>query len=150
MQIEKIRPAVEEKLKDMGFELFDMRFFQAGTRSILRITIDRQGGVTIADCEHVSNEISIVIDVENWTTHPYTLEVSSPGIDRQLKTERDFNRIKGRFVVVHMREGVDGKKTLAGEVAVCEDGKLSLKVENTIFEIPLSDIYSGKEEIRFK
>lgn len=149
--IEQVKPSVENKLKELGFELFDLRFFQAGSRSILRVTIDSPEGVKIADCELVSNELSLLLDAENFSPNrPYNLEVSSPGIDRPLKTERDYRRIIGKDVRLHLTEGVDGKKTITGEVVSCEDNKLKVKYENKIVDIPLSDIYSGKEEIRFK
>lgn len=148
--IDDIRPAIESKIQAMGFELFDLKFFNAGSRSILRITIDSPNGVTIGDCEAVSNEVSVVLDVENFSSsRRYNLEVSSPGIDRPLKTERDYRRIIGRRVTVHLSEEVEGKKTHVGEVVNCEDNKLTLKIGNITVEIPLSLIYSGREEISF-
>jgi ribosome maturation factor RimP len=149
--IDQIKPSIETKLEQLGFELFDLRFFQAGARSILRITIDSPEGVTIGDCERVSNELSIFLDAENFSPdRQYNLEISSPGIDRPLKTERDYRRIIGRGVVVHLTEAVEGKKALQGEVVKCEDNKLTLKIENKEVLVDLSNIYSGKEEIRFK
>ncbi|MFP4013276.1 MAG: ribosome maturation factor RimP [Chitinispirillaceae bacterium] len=149
--VEQIRPVVESKIEELGFELFDMRFFGAGSRSILRITVDHPEGVSIRDCERVSREVSLLLDEENFMgDKPYSLEVSSPGIDRPLKTERDFRRVTGRFVVVHLAQGVEGKKTVRGKVLSCEDNKLAVEVEHNTVIIPLCDIYSGKEEIRFK
>jgi ribosome maturation factor RimP len=149
--LDEITPVVESKLTQMGFELFDLRLFHAGSRSILRITIDSPKGVTVGDCERVSNELSVILDVENFSPdRRYNLEISSPGIDRPLKSERDYRRITGRSVVVHLTEAVEGKKTLTGEVVKCEDNKLTLKIENKEVIIELSNIYSGKEEIRFK
>jgi ribosome maturation factor RimP len=149
--IDQIKPAIETKLEQLGFELFDMRFFHAGPRSILRITIDSPEGVTIGDCEKASNELSILLDVENFSPdRPYNLEISSPGIDRPLKTERDYRRIIGRSVILHLSEAVEDKKTLQGEVVKCEDNKLTLKIENKEVLIDLPNIYSGKEQIRFK
>ncbi|NLP03119.1 MAG: ribosome maturation factor RimP [Fibrobacter sp.] len=149
--VEKIRPVIESKLKDLGFELFDFRFFHAGSRSILRVTVDSENGVTISDCENISNELSVLLDVENFSAgRPYNLEVSSPGIDRQLRTEKDFRRTIGRDVVLHLTEGIEGKKTIRGRVVKCEGNKLTIMIEHNTVEIPLSDIYSGKEEIRFK
>lgn len=149
--IEAIKPVIERKIEDLGFELFDLRNFNAGPRSILRITIDSPEGVTIKNCEMVSREISDLLDSEQFSPdRPYTLEVSSPGIDRPLKTERDYKRISGHPVIVHLSEPVEGKKSLSGEIVKCEEGILVLKINNKKVEIPLSIIYSGKEEIRFK
>lgn len=149
--VEKITPVIEAKLAELGFELFDLRFFRAGSHSILRIVIDSPEGVKIADCAHVSRELSLVLDAEDFSADsPYNLEVSSPGIDRPLKTEKDYRRIIGRDVSLHLTSGVDGKKTVTGEVIACEDNKLTIKLQKKTVEIPLSDVYSGKEEIRFK
>ena len=109
--VEKIKPVIEQKLKELGLELFDLRFFHAGPRSILRVTIDSQKGVTIHDCERVSHELSDLLEKENFAAgRPYNLEVTSPGIGRPLKTERDFQRITGHTVVLHLTEGIEGKK----------------------------------------
>jgi len=149
--IDAMRPDIELKIKGLGFELFDLRFFSAGSRSILRVTIDSEKGITIKDCELVSHELSVFLDEEDFSPNrQYSLEVSSPGVDRPLKTERDFNRIKGRTVILHLADAIDGKKTVQGEVISCENNKLNLTIDQKTVEIPLSNIYSGKEEIRFK
>ncbi|MBN1600487.1 MAG: ribosome maturation factor RimP [Chitinispirillaceae bacterium] len=151
--IEQVTPVIETKLKDLGLELFDVRFFNAGSRSILRITIDAPGGgVKISDCERVSSELSLLLDVEKFSPNrPYTLEISSPGIDRPLKTPRDYRRITGRPVILHLTNGINGKKTIQGEVVGCTEEILTIKLdESQQVDIELKDIYSGKEEIRFK
>jgi ribosome maturation factor RimP len=149
--IDELKPAIEEKLRNLGFELFDLRFLNAGSRSILRITIDSTEGISIENCETVSHELSVFLDEAEFSPNrQYSLEVSSPGIDRPLKTERDFKRIKGRNVIVHLTNAVEGKKTLQGDVVSCENNILSLNIDEKTVEIPLSNIYSGKEEIRFK
>ncbi|MFP4162425.1 MAG: ribosome maturation factor RimP [Chitinispirillaceae bacterium] len=149
--VEQITPVIESKIEELGYELYDVRFFGAGKRSILRITIDRPEGVSIRDCEKVSRELSVLLDEEKFMgDKPYSLEVSSPGIDRPLKTERDFLRVKERNVVLHLAESVEGKKTLRGKVVACGNNKLTVEIENKTVDIPLCDIYSGKEEIRFK
>ncbi len=148
---EQITPLIDAKLNELGFELFDLRFFWAGTRSILRVVIDSPDGVKIADCAFVSNELSKLLDDANFSSdRPYNLEVSSPGIDRPLKNEKDYRRVVGRDVRIHLTESVAGKKTLTGEVVACENTILKIKLEDKTVEIPLSNIYSGKEEVRFK
>jgi ribosome maturation factor RimP len=149
--IEQVTPVIESKLKELGLELFDMRFFNAGPRSILRITIDSPQGVKISDCERASNELSLLLDVEKFSPNrPYTLEISSPGIDRPLKTPRDYRRIAGKPVILHLTNGINGKKTIQGEVVSCTEDILTVKLDETQqVDIELNDIYSGKEEIRF-
>jgi ribosome maturation factor RimP len=149
--LEEVTPKVEEKIQSLGFELFEMRFFRAGSRSILRVVIDKADGVKIADCAYISNELSALLDELNFADdRAYNLEVSSPGIDRPLKTEKDYRRIKGHDVRLHCTNGIDGKKTIVGEVVDCSNDVLTITTGNKTVQIPLSDIYSGKEELRFK
>ncbi|MCU0609919.1 MAG: ribosome maturation factor RimP, partial [Chitinispirillaceae bacterium] len=122
---ETIRALIAEKLVDIGLELYEIHYIQAGKRGSLRITIDSPAGVTVGDCEKASRDISLLLDVEEFSPgRPFNLEISSPGIDRQLKTERDFRRITGRWVVLQMKPEFTGKKTLRGIVTGCTDGIL--------------------------
>ncbi len=149
--IEQIRPLIEVKIEELGYELFDLRFFHAGSRSILRVTIDSDKTINVGDCEIVSKSISELLDQEDFSSNrQYSLEISSPGIDRPLKSERDFKRIIGHQVTVHLKEGIEEKKKIIGEVLSCEGNKLCLKTKQDVVEVSLSDIFSGKEEIRFK
>ena len=149
--LEEIEPVIGEKCSDLGVELFEARFFRAGSRSILRIFIDRPEGVSIADCERVSNALSVLLDVENFMGgRPYTLEVSSPGIDRPLKTEKDFRRAIGRNVTVHVKNPDETTATRSGTVEQCEDGILRLSCDGAPVELSLATILSGKEQVRFK
>lgn len=149
--IDQIKPLIEKDLKELGYELFDLRFLQAGSHSILRVIIDSDKGITINDCEIASHKISDLLDQTDFSNNrKYNLEISSPGIDRPLKTERDFKRITGHLVTVHLKEDMEGVKKVVGEVLSCEDNKLHLKIEHKVVEIPLSNVFSGKEEIRFK
>jgi ribosome maturation factor RimP len=151
MITEEIRKLVESKIAERGFELFDLKLVQAGSRAVLRVTIDSAAGVTIDDCEMVSNELSVVLDVERFLENrPYTLEVSSPGIDRPLKTERDFKRTIGRFVMLHMTPAYEGKKTLRGKIIGTGNGIVECEIDGEPVSLPMSVIASGKEELQFK
>ena len=148
---DEIKAVIEGKLTELGLELFDLKYFQAGSRAVLRIIIDSPSGVTVGDCERVSNELSPLLDVENFAAgRPYTLEISSPGIDRQLKTERDFKRVIGRIVVLQMAPAWTGKKTLRGTVIGCAEGILQIEIDETATDIALTSVASGKEEIQFR
>jgi ribosome maturation factor RimP len=148
---ENVKEAIVAKLDDLGLELFDLRFLQAGSRGVLRIAIDSPDGVKIGDCEKASSELAIVLDVEGFLGgRPYNLEVSSPGIDRPLKTEKDFKRSMGRFVVLQMTPEFPGKKTVRGKVVGCANGILQCEIDGEVKELQLSQIVSGKEEIQFK
>jgi ribosome maturation factor RimP len=148
---ENIQEAIVAKLGEFGLELFDLKFFQAGSRGVLRITIDSPDGVTISDCEKASSELSMLLDVEDFLSgRPYNLEISSPGIDRPLKTEKDFKRTIGRFVVLQMMPDYVGKKALRGKVIGCSEGILKCDIDGVITDLSLPLIAKGKEELQFK
>ena len=147
--IEGIKPLIEKKLASMGLELYELKCIRAGTRLIVRIYIDKEGSVTVGDCEKANFEISILLDVENFSQKPYTLEVSSPGIDRLLTTEKDFRRAVGNNVKLSLND-IEGKnKTVLGRLVTCSDGNVTIEMINGTQTIPLSDIKSGKIKIKF-
>jgi ribosome maturation factor RimP len=151
MITEAIKSIIVSKCAGLGFELFDLKLYQAGSRAVLRVTIDRAAGVTVGDCEMVSNELSVVLDVEQFLEgRPFTLEVSSPGIDRPLKTERDFKRAIGRFVILQMAPAFEGKKTMRGKVIGCGNGLIECEIGEATVSLPVAMIASGKEELQFK
>jgi ribosome maturation factor RimP len=151
--LSEIRPIIEEKLRFMRLYLNDIRFIRQGKRGVLRIFIDKPGGVTIDDCEKASNALSMLLDVENFSDQPYTLEVSSPGADRLLVAEMDFKMVIGHFlrIAVKDKESPSGQKEIVGKVIACEKENLTLDVdtEKTI-ELPLSEIIKARVDVRFK
>lgn len=106
-------PVLEEK----GFELVDLDVVVGKKRFILRFFIDRLdqvGGVTIKDCVHMSRELEDVLDFEDFITQPYVLEVSSPGVDRPLVKERDFDRFAGNKVNINTTTSIEGRHRYTG------------------------------------
>ena len=147
---EEIRRKIEAKLEQMGLELFEIKYMPSGPHSVLRIYIDKEAGVTIDDCEAASNEISVLLDVEDFSKTPYRLEVSSPGADRILKSERDFRRTLGKTVRAEIA-APDGKlRTVTGKVLECGDGVVRIENEHGTTGIPLADIRYAKIEFSFK
>jgi ribosome maturation factor RimP len=148
--LEEITPVVERKLEAMGLELYDLKYHRAGRHSVLRVYIDKADGVTVGDCERASRELSVLLDVEEFSQAPYTLEVSSPGVDRPLRYERDFRRAVGREVTVELFEPRLEKKRLEGRVLSCEDGMVVLETQRGEVPVRLENVKSGKVELRFK
>jgi ribosome maturation factor RimP len=115
---------VEPTLLDMGFELVDVEFLPGHGRWVLRLYIDKEGGVTIDDCARVSRELGSLIDVKDMIRHPYVFEVSSPGLNRPLTREKDFLRVVGKKVKVRMSAPINGRRNYAGCLNRFEDGTL--------------------------
>jgi ribosome maturation factor RimP len=122
---EKIKPLVEEE----GLELVDLEFFEGGPQSVLRIYVDRAGGVTVDQCANLSRKIGDLLDIEDLITHRYLLEVSSPGLDRPLTSYADFKRKIGKKVKIFLKEKVDGKTELEGKIKNLEGENLFLLIE---------------------
>jgi ribosome maturation factor RimP len=144
-----IKPQIETLLLRLGLELYDLVIGHAGRRSAVRVFIDKPGGVTVADCENASKEIAMLLDVEEFSATPYTLEVSSPGLDRPLKNEKDFRRVVGEKVILQVKDSSGGRKTVAGKIVECSAGVVTLQCPEETRTIPLDAIAGGKVEITF-
>jgi ribosome maturation factor RimP len=119
-----------------SFELVDVEFIKEGANWYLRIFIDKPGGITIDDCQVVSEELSDKLDKLDPIEQSYFLEVSSPGLDRPLKKESDFVKYKGELVEVKLFQAADGKKVYEGELVGLVDNSIVIKAadgEETVF-----------------
>ncbi len=135
-------PIVQELLLD----LVDVELIPSGRRWLLRIYIDREGGVTISDCERVSRDLDRILDVEDVIDHPYVLEVSSPGLTRALKKRKDFERYRGRTCKVIMRSAIDGKSEFKGEIGETTEEYVEIRAEGGIHRVPLPIIKKANLE----
>ncbi|MBD3391929.1 MAG: ribosome maturation factor [Chitinivibrionales bacterium] len=148
-KLDDIRPLIKEKLLQLGMELYDISYHR-GPNAVLKVFIDRDGGVSIDDCEAASAELSTLLDVENFSGSPYRLEVSSPGADRPLRSQRDFVRARGRTIRVIARMPDGRQKTVSGEVLECTEDHLELQTADQKIEIALPEIQSAKIVFSFK
>lgn len=145
---EKIRQLAEPVASALGLELVDVVYTSEYGRKILRIFIDKPGGVTVDDCSDVSRELSTILDVEDPIPQRYTLEVSSPGLDRPLKNELDFLRFMGRKARIKTREPLDGRKNFKAVIEGVEGGVVHVTdFDGKKFDIALSIIDKAKLEI---
>jgi ribosome maturation factor RimP len=121
-QEEQIRHLVEPMLASVGMELIQVECLKMKTRWLVRIYMDREeGGVTLDDCTLVSNQLGDLLDVHDVPPGPYTLEVSSPGLDRPLQRDKDFLKYRGSRINLRLREKIDGRRHLCGELIDYED-----------------------------
>src|SRR5438093_2756346 len=122
-----IRSVVEQ---GAGLELVDVAFHRGSGRSLLRVTIDRQGGVDLDAIAETSERISRRLDLEGFNPGPYSLEVGSPGIERPLKQPRDFVRWVGHRIKVKTSSPVDGGRSLTGTLVAADPEGISLATEH--------------------
>lgn len=124
-----------------GLELVDAEWKGGSRGGTLRVFIDKESGITHADCEAVSRQLSAVLDVEDLIPKAYSLEVSSPGLDRKLTKLADFQRFTGRAVKVRVREPLYGSRQVTGRIVGSSDGAVSLRTSSgETREIQLGDI----------
>ncbi|MBZ4643836.1 MAG: Ribosome maturation factor rimP [Deferribacteraceae bacterium] len=148
---QKVREYLSKNLPFEDIELFDVTYRRERGGNILRVVIDGQN-VGLEECTKVSNFVSEWLDSEDFITERYSLEVSTPGIDRPLKSKEDFIKFKGKLCKITLKTPVDeGRKNFKGIISSVVDNKLSLFVEqeNKSFEIDIENIKKAKLEIDF-
>jgi ribosome maturation factor RimP len=136
----QVTDLIEPTLKDMGFELVDVEYLSRLGKWVLRLYIDKEGGVTLDDCAQVSREIGDLIDVKDIIIHKYVLEVSSPGLDRPLKKEKDFEHAIGKKIKVKTVAPVEGRRNYTGYLTNFQKGILYMELENGPVSLPWKEV----------
>lgn len=146
---ERIRQEVERIVSHEGMELVDIEHRREKSGWVLRIFIDREGGVRISDCAEVSRQVGMMLDVEDLVKHRYTLEVSSPGLDRRLFKREDYVRFAGKKVRVKLDASQEGRKKFHGRLAGVEGDTVIVEDadEGCTHRLPLAKIASARLEI---
>ena len=148
MDLDKIREAAERVARSEGLEVFDVEW-KIGKQRLLRIYLDRLPGptnpgglgVTHNDCQTVSEQLSVILDVEDLVPGPgYILEISSPGLDRKLIKPGDYERFTGRLAKVWLNEPLENQKYFEGRLAGYADGIVKLALKNREIAIPYAGI----------
>ncbi len=147
--INKITQLVEPVLDEIGFELVDLEYLSERGRWVLRLYADKEGGITLDDCAHVSRQIGDLIDVKDIIQHEYVLEVSSPGLNRPLKKEKDFLRAVGKKVKIKMIVPVKGCRRFTGYLRKFQEGTLYLEVDNKLIALPRQEVEKANSVYEF-
>ncbi len=151
----RVKELAEPLATSLGLELVEVEYRQEGGRMVLRLFIDREGGVTLDDCAAVSRELAEILDVEDFIHSRYSLEVSSPGLDRPLRRAEDYQRFTGRLVKIRTFELLQDdegnrRKTFTGELLGLEDDIVRLRLkEGQTAGIPLEKVAKANLEFEF-
>jgi ribosome maturation factor RimP len=137
---EKLLALSEPLLAGLGYELVELECVPARSHTLLRFYIDREQGVGLDDCERVSQELSALFDVEDPVPSAYTLEVSSPGVDRLLRTPAHFARFAGERVHIELRAARDGRRRYTGQLLKVDDDGVELQVDGSIVSMSFAEI----------
>jgi len=155
--VDKVRAIAERVAGGYGLEIFDIQYRREAPGMVLRVRIDRPGpasteedSVSVHDCANVSRDLSAIFDVEEIVPTAYTLEVSSPGLDRPLRTVDDFRRFAGRRAKLVMREAVDGQTFLKGQLGGVEGDRVVIDAEDRRrHRVPIGIITRANLEVEF-
>ncbi len=126
----RVRTLAEPILADAGLELVEVEFRREAHGWVLRVYMDKRGGVTLDDCQRISEELGDHLDVEDLIDHAYHLEVSSPGLDRPLTRDADFLSFAGKAARITTREAMDGQRNFRGRLAGLRDGAVLLDLDD--------------------
>lgn len=157
VELEKIREAAERVAGSVGVEVVDVEW-KVGKQRLLRVYIDRApspvqtigSGVSHSDCEAVSEQLSVVLDVEDLVPGAgYVLEVSSPGLDRKLLKLSDYQKFSGRLARIWLNEPVESAKYFEGRLAGCADGTIQLSVKDRTISFPYEKIRKANLVVEF-
>ncbi|MGA2986316.1 MAG: ribosome maturation factor RimP [Terriglobia bacterium] len=141
VDLEKIREMVRRVAASEGLHLVDVELKGSNSNALLRVYIDKAAGVSHADCQLVSEQLSAMLDVEDLFPGRYVLEVSSPGLDRKLTKPSDFTYFVGRRARVVLKEAIGEQKVMEGRLAGFEDGRVRLDLgEHGLQELDLANI----------
>ncbi|HWC05194.1 MAG TPA: ribosome maturation factor RimP [Methylomirabilota bacterium] len=138
-----VLPAVQAH----GLTLVDLEVRGNGRRLAVRVYVDKPGGVTVGECQDLSYEVGDLIDVANLVPGSYDLEVSSPGLDRELRKDREFRWASGRAVRVWTREPVDGHREISGQLVAVDEGDLTLATLDGSRRVPRNLVTKARLEV---
>ncbi len=146
---DQIRGILDPILASLGLSLWSMEYKKQGPQWLLRIYIERDpGGVTLNDCEAVSRDLGTALDVEEIIQHEYTLEVSSPGLDRTLSKPEHFARFTGSMIRIKTFQPINGQKVFRGRLLGLGNDIVRLEIEKEgVLEVPLSQITKASLEV---
>lgn len=148
--LDQLKQIIEPILEKEGAELVDLIFRREGNRQVLRLLVDKEGGISLAECVKLNERISTLLDEANAIAESYILEVDSPGIDRPFKTKRDYGRSIGRMVRVTLSEAILDKKEYIGRLEEILEDSIKIDTEKKgIIEIPFGKITRARQEVEF-
>nr|WP_189659875.1 MULTISPECIES: ribosome maturation factor RimP [Pseudomonas] len=139
-KLEQLQALLAPVVTGLGFECWGIEFVSQGKHSVLRVYIDKEGGILVDDCAEVSRQVSSVLDVEDPISSEYTLEVSSPGMERPLFTVEQFASHAGEQVKIKLRSPFEGRRNFQGLLRGVEEQDVVVQVDDQEFLLPIDSI----------
>ena len=148
-KLEQLQALLAPVIEALGYECWGLEFLSQGRHSLLRIYIDHANGILVEDCEKVSRQVSGVLDVEDPISNEYTLEVSSPGMDRPLFTLEQFAKHAGELVKIKLRSPYEGRRNFQGSLRGVEEQDVVVLVDDHEYLLPIDMIEKANIVPRF-
>ncbi len=145
--IDQVRAMILPIVLNEGMEVVDIEYRRESGGWVLRLILDKEGGVTLDDCTRVSQEVGRNLDVEDIIPTSYTLEVSSPGLTRPLKTEKDFLKYLHRLVKVKTVDPIENRRQFKGRLRGVSENGVEMQVDGRVFQIPFSNVAKANLEV---
>jgi ribosome maturation factor RimP len=136
----RVRTVAEPIVSQEGMELVDLEYRREPRGWVLRLFVDKEGGVTLEDCARISRELGRNLDVEDFIDNPYALEVSSPGLDRPLKNPQDFMRYRDRLIRVKTFDPIENRRNFKGKLLGLSEDRIKLELDGRVVHIPMSKV----------
>jgi ribosome maturation factor RimP len=144
MTSDELNKLLEPTVERLGYELTDLEVRIGGKGGLVRMTIDKPEGIDLNDCEQVSHAVSALLDVEDPVAGEYSLEVSSPGLDRKLTKVEHFQRFEGETVKVSMRFPIEGRRRFRGKLLSSNDENIVVEVDGESHSLPLATLDTAR------
>jgi len=148
-KLEQLQTLLAPVIEALGYEYWGLEFLSQGRHSLLRIYVDHANGILVEDCEKVSRQVSGVLDVEDPISNEYTLEVSSPGMDRPLFTLEQFAKHAGELVKIKLRSPYEGRRNFQGPLRGVEEQDVVVLVDDHEYLLPIDMIDKANIVPRF-
>lgn len=148
-KLEQLQAMLAPVIEALGYECWGIEFISQGRHSLLRVYIDHANGILVEDCETVSRQVSGILDVEDPISNEYTLEVSSPGMDRPLFTLEQFARHAGEMVKIKLRSPYEGRRNFQGLLRGVEEQDVVVLVDEHEYLLPVEQVEKANIIPRF-
>lgn len=142
--MQAVTALAQPQCEALGYDLVDVEYVKEGESFVLRLMIDKEEGVTIDDCERVSRQVEPLLDASDPIPGSYYLQVSSPGLDRPLKREADFERFRGSLVAIRTYGPIEGRRSFRGVLKGLRDGEVVLEDNGKDLHIPFDKVAKAR------
>jgi ribosome maturation factor RimP len=147
--VDRVRAIADPILSNEGMELVEVEYRREGRGWVLRLYIDKENGITVDDCSRISQEVGRSLDVEDFILRPYSLEVSSPGLTRPLRSQKDFLKYRNHLIKLKTIAPIENRRQFKGKLLRVHENQIEIEMDGGVFQISLSNVAKANLELEF-